>query len=322
MTPDTHLKRLLERRTRALARHLPAAVAGHARGVHQARVASRRLREAVPIVAAGVPGTRRRRTRRALRRITRALGSVREMDVSLAALAERRWAHVDRAAVDLVGARLQRMRAERREDMLQRLDAVARTKLVARLRKIGALVADPGLAPAWRARLARRLSRRAEALRAAVADAGALYVPQRLHGVRIAAKKLRYALELAGEAQVVEAGELVRALKRTQDTLGRLHDLQVLIEQVQAVLAEPTTPRTVPPDALNDLVRVLDTECRALHARYVAAGPGLLELAATVGTVLAPRVGTAPAAGVRPAPLKMTLAEATPRPRRAGHRGR
>ncbi len=40
-----------ERRARALKRHLPAAIGGDGIGVHQARVASRRLREAVPVLA-------------------------------------------------------------------------------------------------------------------------------------------------------------------------------------------------------------------------------------------------------------------------------
>ena len=43
---------LLLRRARELERHLPAAVAGDDVAVHQARVASRRLREAVPVLAA------------------------------------------------------------------------------------------------------------------------------------------------------------------------------------------------------------------------------------------------------------------------------
>ena len=52
---------LLLRRARELERHLPPAVAGDDVGVHQARVASRRLREAVPVLAIGL--TRKAGTR-------------------------------------------------------------------------------------------------------------------------------------------------------------------------------------------------------------------------------------------------------------------
>ena len=52
------LVRLLERRTRALKRYLAAAVKGDGIGVHHARVASRRLREAVPVLTEGLHGTK------------------------------------------------------------------------------------------------------------------------------------------------------------------------------------------------------------------------------------------------------------------------
>src|SRR5262249_27696057 len=62
-------KVLLGRRARALRHHLKAAVDGDGTGVHQARVASRRLREAVPVLATGVKGARAGRIRRKVRRV-------------------------------------------------------------------------------------------------------------------------------------------------------------------------------------------------------------------------------------------------------------
>ena len=65
-----------------------------------------------------------------------------------------------------------------------------------------------------------------------------------------------------------------------QETLGRLHDLQVLIERLasaQALLAASDL------SAAADLARVtsdLDDECRRLHAQYVAAREPLLEAVA------------------------------------------
>ena len=99
----------------------------------------------------------------------------------------------------------------------------------------------PGLAEtgseAWRQALGARLVNRAKALTVAMAAAGHMYAPEQLHQVRIAAKKLRYALELAKDAGIRSATARVRAVKRAQDTLGRLHDLQVLQTHVVAVQA-------------------------------------------------------------------------------------
>jgi len=306
MTADHPLRPLFDRRSRALARHLPAAVRGEARGVHQARVASRRLREAVPVLTAGLSGVKRRSTVRRLRRVTRALGLVREMDVSLAALAEGRWTGADRAAVDGVASHLQRLRTARREAMLARLAKADRPALAARLRQIGRLVAGADADPAWRTALAARLARRARDLAGAVEAAGALYVPERLHAVRIAAKKLRYGLELAGEADLARTDALVRQLKRAQDTLGRLHDLQVLAAHVRVAQAESRPSRTLQPGAFDDLASAIETECRALHGCYVAAAAGLAALAGEV-TERVTREVDAPPDRARRSPLKMTL---------------
>ena len=57
---------------------MPGAVGGDAEALHQARVASRRIREALPLEIRPP-----RKLMRQVRRITRALGPVRELDVAL-----------------------------------------------------------------------------------------------------------------------------------------------------------------------------------------------------------------------------------------------
>ncbi|MDP1570271.1 MAG: CHAD domain-containing protein, partial [Vicinamibacterales bacterium] len=56
--------RLLQARLVRLLQALPAAQAGDVTSVHQARVASRRLREALPVAGAGDAGPEMRRARR------------------------------------------------------------------------------------------------------------------------------------------------------------------------------------------------------------------------------------------------------------------
>jgi CHAD domain-containing protein len=293
-----------------LQRYLPAAIRGDDQGVHQARVATRRLREAVPVLTAGVKGAKTGKARNKIRRLTRALGTVRELDVTLHILDELvRRPGIPRNALEDVRAHVVVERDRRRALMLERLDAVNSAKLGRRLRAIGIALSDCD-AETWREMLAARLLKRERRFGAAVKDAGHIYAPDRLHRVRIAAKKLRYTLELAADSGTVQATPLVRALKRVQNTLGRLHDLQVLQHHVGEVQAAPPVRRGGPDGGLDALHRTLEEECRHLHARYLASYSALIELGDACRTVIAPQL-TRHAGGRQP--LKMTLSASSPR---------
>ncbi len=268
--------RLLERRTRALKRHLAAAVKGDGTGVHQARVASRRLREAVPILTEGLRGTKAGKARRKIRKVTRALGAVRELDVTLHLIDELgNKPGIPRPALASVRAHVIEEREQRRAVMLERLDGVDMNKLARRLVSVRDALKQP-IPPDrnWRTTLASRIARRGRRLASAIDDAGQIYAPEALHQVRIAAKKLRYGMELADESGAVPSALLVRTLRKAQETLGRLHDLQMVQHYVAEVAAAPQGPAT--PDAgLAILTRLIEDECRHLHGRYVAMLPEL-----------------------------------------------
>jgi CHAD domain-containing protein len=298
--------RLLQRAARALKRHLPSAVAGNDRGVHQARVASRRLREAVPVLATGLKGGKAGKARRKIRRLTRALGTVRELDVTLRILDELARADgVPRPAVEAVRARVIEELDSGRDAMLKRLGRVNLDKLHRRLRSVADAL-DRAEDEPWREALGARLLKRAERLSAAIANAGQMYAPDRLHAVRIASKKLRYGLEIAAALGAGAAAPHVRVLERAQDLLGRLHDLQVLHRQVGAADAVLQPGAGVSPHGLDALAHHIERECRHLHGRYVAMVPELGEIPASVTLVIAPHL-TRPA---RRRPLKMALPRA------------
>jgi len=280
MNRSLPLVRLLQRRAQALRRHLSAAVAGKDTGVHQARVASRRLREAVPVLTEGLHHTKKSKAERKIRRLTQALGTVRELDVTLRLideLAERPG--IPRPALTDVRAEVIEERETRRAVMLERVAKVNMHKLNRRLREVAAALATPTPSHAWRAALAARIVRRARRLEKAIDQAGQIYAPEALHIVRIAAKKLRYALEIADESGAAPCAAAVREIKRVQETLGRLHDLQVLQHHVADVAATPRSRRAPPDAALAALSRLIEDDCRQLHGRYVASIPQLLEAA-------------------------------------------
>jgi CHAD domain-containing protein len=314
MNRSLPLVRLLQRRARALRRQLAAAVAGKDTGVHQARVASRRLREALPVLTQGLHHTKKSKAQRKIRRLTQALGTVRELDVTLRLideLADRPG--IPRAALTDVRAQVIEEREKRRVVMLERIAKVSMHKLSRRLREVAAAIASPTPGHAWRAALATRIVRRARRLEKAIDQAGQIYAPEALHVVRIAAKKLRYALEIADESGAAPCAAAVHAIKRVQDTLGRLHDLQVLQHHVADVAAMPRPRRATPDAALATLSRLIEDECRQMHGRYVAAIAPLLEAAQTARRDVPARLTA------RRRSAKMTLSAR--RRRAAGARG-
>jgi len=298
---------LLQRLTRTLERHLPTAVAGDDTGVHQARVTSRRLREAVPVLATGLEGSKAGKAERKIRRLTQALGTVRELDVTLGLLDNlARSPQLSRTAVEDVRAHVIAERDSRRAEMLKRLDRVNMEKLGRRLASVGAALDEAPDEP-WRKALGAQLLKRSRRLAAAIEDAGHMYAPEGLHQVRIAAKKLRYGLELAADSGTRQAAPHVRTIKRVQDMLGKLHDLQVLETHVAAVQAEPHPGRTPSRAALEELARNIEDQCRHLHGRYVASLPALREATAAIRKTIVPQVAHTPR---RRRPLKMSLASA------------
>jgi CHAD domain-containing protein len=300
---------MLQSRARALKRHLPSAVDGDDQGVHQARVASRRLREVVPVLATSLKPGKMDKAGRKIRRLTRALGTVRELDVTLHLLdGLARSKDVPRVAVEEVRAHVIAERDRRRATMLRRLERVNADKLDRRLASVADALQESE-DERWRDVLGARLLKRAKHLLAAMNDAGQIYAAEGLHQVRISAKKLRYVLEIAADSGLKSAAAHVRAIKQAQEMLGEMHDLQILESHVAAVQARPTSGR-IPPAGLHALARHIEDECRHLHGRYVAASPGLREVCVDVSKAVVPQLERA---GSRPA-LKMGLARTGRRP--------
>lgn len=280
---------LLQQRLTALRRMLPGARNGDVRAVHQARVATRRLREALPLVGAGKAG---RRLERVARDLTGVLGPVRELDVALQMLQELARTGVPAAAVAcLRGAIAEERRALQRETTKRidhyDMDRLQRKALQALDRK-GERRDHPLDRQARVVAARRRAARRAGRLETAIDAAGAMYLPDRLHQVRIAVKKLRYAMEVARDLSGSRAEARIRTLKRMQDLLGRMHDLEVLIARTRGLQAGAVRDLRLSSD-LDQLVRRLETEARQLHGHYIAQRRALLDLCNRVIAAAEPR---------------------------------
>ena len=257
---------------------MPAAQSGDEASVHQARVASRRLREALPVIGTSGNAQALDRVDRRVRRITRALGPVRELDVALLLLTEleSRGAATP-AAIALVRDAVIVERQRRRHDMLAVITPSRLDKLRKRLVDVAAPEAHAPAANAL-AEASVQSRKRARRLKAAIEHAGRLYLAERLHRVRIAAKKLRYAIEIQRELTHSRSRLHLTRLKTQQNLLGRMHDLEMLIDRARAVQAVMPARNRRGMAELNALIRVLEDECREGHAAYMHARPALLRL--------------------------------------------
>ena len=291
--PDTRtpLAQSVSRRVEALAGNLHAALDGDEDAIHHARVATRRLREILPI-AVDTRAGRGKRLRRRLKRLTAALGPVRELDVALTLLNTRAEGQPAPAAMALRAHLTERRRAAF-EHLREACDPGRARRLLDRL---AGLVHEHDAASGrghgdlpnrHRRRLTRGMIDRARALRSAVVDAGAILIVDRVHAVRIAAKRLRYALEVAGELRLARTASLVTSLRAMQDVLGHLHDLDVLRGESARARSE------LPPDSIvaRDLERLadgIDADIRQLHARYLRGARALAALTDRVRDRIAP----------------------------------
>ena len=293
MTVQRTRDRLWRQRLITLERLWNAARAGDPTAVHQLRVESRRIREALPLMSDGARPHRVKRTRRKVRTLTRTLGPIREHDVCLLLLSGVEREHPeDRAAIEIVREAIANERKKLLEELGTHLDAGKLEKFVRRLaRAVGHTKTTNGHRDHgrkhrtpddghWRRVVASRVVRRAKQLRQAVEQAGALYAPDRLHEVRVTTKKLRYALEIGDEARVWRWQSAIRSLKEMQDILGQLQDREVLLDRVRDIHVSHRDTATSA--ALDRVTRLLEDETRRYHAEFVSRRDRLLKLCATV----------------------------------------
>jgi CHAD domain-containing protein len=273
---------LLKQRLTTLVEAMPAAQSGDMRSVHQARVATRRLREALPVLRATVDNHALKTVRQQVKQMTRALGPVRELDVALAHLEELGGrSPISSRALGRVRQAIARERLARRREMLAAITPGRVEKLRQRLRHVSSGPETPQPASALE-EAAAQVARRAGRLAGAIHRAGGLYLADRLHAVRVAAKKLRYALEVERELKRSKSTARITQLKRLQDLLGLMHDFEILIDRTRRVQADLAATDLKLTTELDTLVRALEAECRKDHASYMRRRASILKLCDTL----------------------------------------
>jgi len=271
---DDRCTPILRERIRALFRHLPKALVGEADAIHDLRVAGRRLRAALPLLATKPRGRRVRRASALLGQLTRGAGSSRDLDVSLALLDERLH-DIGRTSDELRTLR-RRLRAARSRMRGRMADAVLDLEIATLRRDLRAIVARGSerlFTVLLRFRDAR--DRQAEKLLSEMEAAGERFDAEGLHRLRIRCRRLRYLGELAGslKGQPSEAAA-IGIFKQLQDRLGEIHDVHVLAVwlEAQAGAARRRGLLGLADEAAAQQAWFLERS-RSLHREYLAALP-------------------------------------------------
>ena len=273
--------------------------------IHRMRVASRRLRAALPLFSSCFPEKDFRHWMHEIKSVTRALGEARDTDVQIAFLKKYLKDQAVPVPADMTGpapaqsyagdpiaallSRLQKRRGLLQQQVISALDELEETQVLS-----GIQAACPVPAAAGRGRrraryfgvlpvAADRIGRRLAGLdrfEPFVHNPDAVFEH---HAMRIAAKKLRYTLETYAPLYRRELKKPIARIKRLQDLLGDIHDCDVWIEQMTLAIIKQRTHRYPKGDlpgtavsAVAPLRRLLVNRerCRARLYRQFVRVPG------------------------------------------------
>lgn len=264
--------RLLKERVQWVFRQLPKALSGDEEAIHQMRVAGRRLRVALPLLARKPEGRRVRRSLKRLRQLTRAAGASRDLDVTVGLFQARlRELGLVGPEPSLLRRRLREARARSRSRMAE---ALLDLDIAALRRDLRAAVSRQGeglFAVLLRLRQARDLG--GEDVLFRLETLGERFDPDDLHLVRRRARRLRYVAEVGAALKEQETDAPV-LLKELQERLGRVHDAYVLAGWLggQAAKADLEGRMELAAEARRHEVFFLEL-ARGHHREFLERGP-------------------------------------------------
>jgi CHAD domain-containing protein len=219
--------------------------------LHDLRVAGRRLDAILRQFGTYLP-TSLVRIRSTLKKVLRALGGARDLDVALLELDafSRELPEANPASLEPLKQHLRSERARARTKMLSLLDSSAVQKDLGRLRlelsQPSSATEVPG-APALEV-VPQLIRTRYKKVRKGANGLTPGSPMDSYHAVRGRVKKLRYVLESVAVIFGKPANGMVRSLRRWQEKLGMQQDADVAGRRLQALAATP--PKGLPPETL------------------------------------------------------------------------
>lgn len=227
--------------------------------IHRMRVASRRLRAAMPLFASCFPGKKYNTWFDEVRQITRVLGEARDTDVQIAFLKKFRKRTLARgklqeggvpvvdtplvAGIDYLLSDLKKQRISLQKDVIASVDHLEKRQEIPAMRGIALTLAAQlpsgrkrpsltGIPPLAAEHIGRQIS-------LVLSFAPWVLHPDAIaehHAMRIAAKKLRYTMEVYAPLYRLGLRKPIGRVAQLQEMLGNLHDCDVWIDRVTRLL--------------------------------------------------------------------------------------
>lgn len=214
--------------------------------IHRARVASRRLRQALAVFSDCFSEERAKIWFKAVRRLGQGLGAARDKDVQIEWVSDVLARLEDRACmlgVARVLVRCQRKRERRQPEVLRRLRQLltghALNEMLTATKKMITAIEKEPVGETSRFMFERaesHIAERAKQLRGFETCLDSLDDHQQHHAMRIAAKQLRYSMELFKPIYDGRLDRTIEAIKHVQSLLGEVHDCDVWCAQLDKML--------------------------------------------------------------------------------------
>jgi CHAD domain-containing protein len=237
--------------------------------LHRMRVASRRLRAAMPLFVTCFPPKKYEKWMHDIRQITRALGDARDTDVQIASLKKYRKKlsklqaiqgteknqgdELRREAISYLLAKTRNNRTALQKDIVSALTGLENHRVVegiqAAVKSFTIPAGKPGKKPSMAGISPVAASHITERLNDLLSHRPWVPYPDAVaehHAMRIAAKKLRYTMELYSPVYQRGLRKYITRITKLQEILGFLHDCDVWIDRVTLILLkERTRPRVI-----------------------------------------------------------------------------
>lgn len=218
--------------------------------VHQARVASRRVRAALSMFADCFKTKKAAKWPKRIKKLTRELGAARDKDVQIE-FVEGFLAALDgkdqknRPGVERLLLRLRQGREALQSEVVATLDKLEKAGTLAEvygemektlfsLRSHGTPLSSLFVLQATRA----HIGDKKEGLMACARSLDDPKDAQGHHQMRIAAKRLRYTLEISNRVYEGRLEDFITAFKQVQSLLGDVHDCDVWVQDIDGFLEQ------------------------------------------------------------------------------------